>query len=215
MCYAKPGPRCSAHALKTLIAAHEAWGKAHTDTERTTAMKNLKEAEEQYDTTPYGQKDLKNSIHRYDDPDGLYSARLERGIAKRKQMLKSIGTKDSGDIDDNLPTISPNGDKRWYLNGKLHREDDRPAVVSVDGTKEWWVDGKCQRSVSANGDKAWYLNGRLHRDGDKPAYERADGLKEWWVNGERHREGDKPAREWADGAREWWVNGEFINKRYN
>ena len=42
-----------------------------------------------------------------------------------------------------------NGNKSWYLNGKLHREDG-PA-------REW-----------ANGDKVWYLNGKLHRE-DGPA----------------------------------------------
>ena len=49
-----------------------------------------------------------------------------------------------------------NGDKFWYLNGKLHREDG-PAV-------------EC-----ANGDKSWFLNGKLHRE-DGPAIERANGI---------------------------------------
>ena len=44
-----------------------------------------------------------------------------------------------------------NGDKSWYLNGKLHREDG-PAIER------------------ANGDKSWYLNGKLHRE-DGPAVE--------------------------------------------
>ena len=39
-----------------------------------------------------------------------------------------------------------NGDKFWYLNEKLHREDG-PAV-------------EC-----AYGYKAWYLNGKRHREG--------------------------------------------------
>jgi len=41
--------------------------------------------------------------------------------------------------------VFANGDKHWYLNGKLHREDG-PAI-------EW-----------ANGDKSWFLNGQLHRE---------------------------------------------------
>ena len=48
-----------------------------------------------------------------------------------------------------------NGDKFWYLNGKLHREDG-PAIEH------------------ANGDKFWCLNDKLHRE-DGPAIELADG----------------------------------------
>jgi hypothetical protein len=59
--------------------------------------------------------------------------------------------------------VYPNGDKFWYLNDKLHREDG-PAV-------EW-----------ANGDKYWYLNGKRHRE-DGPAVEQANGDKYWYLNG--------------------------------
>ena len=45
--------------------------------------------------------------------------------------------------------VYPNGDKFWWLNGKLHREDG-PAYEG------------------ANGNKSWYLNGKLHRE-DGPA----------------------------------------------
>ena len=34
-----------------------------------------------------------------------------------------------------------NGDKEWYLNGKLHREDG-PAVEYANGTKHWLLNGK-------------------------------------------------------------------------
>jgi hypothetical protein len=56
------------------------------------------------------------------------------------------------------------GDKFWYLNGKLHREDG-PAVEG------------------ASGSKYWYLNGKLHRE-DGPAIERANGSKAWYLNDE-------------------------------
>jgi hypothetical protein len=72
------------------------------------------------------------------------------------------------------------GDKRWYLNGKLHREDG--AAV------EW-----------ANGSKSWWLNGELHRE-DGPALEWADGDKRWYLNGkcvteEEHKAAMNPAVE--------------------
>ena len=37
--------------------------------------------------------------------------------------------------------IDKEGNKRWYLNGKLHREDG-PAIECVNGTKKWYLNGK-------------------------------------------------------------------------
>jgi hypothetical protein len=83
------------------------------------------------------------------------------------------------------------GNKSWYLNDKLHREDG-PAVEGADGSKEW------------------YLNGKLHRE-DGPAIEYASGSKEWLLNDDLHRE-DGPAVEWADGDKEWYLNGEEVTE---
>jgi hypothetical protein len=55
-----------------------------------------------------------------------------------------------------------NGDKEWYKDDKLHREDG-PAIELADGGSEW------------------YLNGQLHRE-DGPAIEYADGNKTWYLN---------------------------------
>ena len=84
----------------------------------------------------------------------------------------------------------PNGDKYWYLNGNLHREDG-PAIECSDGYREW------------------HLNGELHRE-DGPAIEYAGGDKEWYLNGELHRE-DGPAFEWSDGDKQWYLNNEEVH----
>ncbi len=73
-----------------------------------------------------------------------------------------------------------NGDKAWFLNGKLHREDG-PAI---EGT---------------NGYKAWYLNNKRHRE-DGPALEYSRGKKYWYLNGtemteEEHKEAMNPVEE--------------------
>ena len=65
--------------------------------------------------------------------------------------------------------VYASGDKRWHLNGKLHREDG-PAIERADGSKHW------------------YLNGRRHRE-DGPAIERASGEKYWYLNGKGLTEG--------------------------
>jgi len=61
--------------------------------------------------------------------------------------------------------VWPNGDKAWYLNGKLHREDG-PAFEG------------------ANGDKYWWLNGERHRE-EGPAVEHANSGKHWYLNNKR------------------------------
>jgi hypothetical protein len=55
------------------------------------------------------------------------------------------------------------GNKFWYFNGLLHREDG-PAIEGYEGSK------------------AWYLNGKLHRT-DGPAVEWAKGAKDWYIYG--------------------------------
>ena len=87
--------------------------------------------------------------------------------------------------------INKNGDKHWYLNGKLHREGG-PAVEYIDGTK------------------CWYLNGKLHRE-DGPAIEYANGGEEWYIHGFRHRE-NGPAFIGADGFEQWYNNGEYVEE---
>jgi hypothetical protein len=84
------------------------------------------------------------------------------------------------------------GTKKWYLNGKLHREDG-PA---------------CEYS---NGDKEWCLNGELHRE-DGPAVELGNGNKTWWLNGKRHRE-EGPAIEYPNGYKEWYLNGDLLTEK--
>jgi hypothetical protein len=85
--------------------------------------------------------------------------------------------------------IGWDGTERWYLNGKLHREDG-PAVIYARGTQ------------------MWYSNNKLHRE-DGPAIIYADGTQIWYRNGQRHRE-DGPAIIYADGTQNWYHNGECI-----
>jgi hypothetical protein len=81
--------------------------------------------------------------------------------------------------------VYANGNKTWWLNGKLHREDG-PAVECADGHK------------------SWYLKGKRHRE-DGPAIEWAEGIKQWYLNGKLHRE-DGPAVEWVDCSKFWYLN---------
>jgi hypothetical protein len=61
------------------------------------------------------------------------------------------------------PHVDIAGTKRWWSDGKLHREDG-PAVVWVDGSSGWFLDGK------------------QHRE-DGPAVDYPGGAKHWWYDG--------------------------------
>jgi hypothetical protein len=78
------------------------------------------------------------------------------------------------------------GNRRWYLNGVLHRIDG-PACELIEGGKYW------------------YLSGRLHRE-DGPAVELVGGNKGWYLNGELHRI-DGAALEYRDGTQYWHLKG--------
>ena len=61
-------------------------------------------------------------------------------------------------------TVDTDGNKRWKLNGKYHREEG-PAIEYANGTK------------------AWFLTDMRHRE-DGPAIEDVDGNKVWYLNNE-------------------------------
>jgi len=60
------------------------------------------------------------------------------------------------------------GNKFWYLDGELHREDG-PAYEGISGDKEWFIDGE------------------LHRE-DGPACEYFNGTKKWYLYGNQYTE---------------------------
>lgn len=79
------------------------------------------------------------------------------------------------------------GNKLWYLEGILHREDG-PAVEYTTGDKTWYFNGKCHRVDGpaveyTNETKKWFINDKCHRI-DKPAIEPCDGkIYYWYING--------------------------------
>lgn len=52
------------------------------------------------------------------------------------------------------------GTVAWYTNGRLNRDDDKPAVVWVDGTKEFYKNGRLYR-VEWNVHPDYYRRGNL------------------------------------------------------
>ena len=110
---------------------------------------------------------------------------------EKLKMNKTIQVKDFSELPKDFTGIAEfvDGTKSWWLNGKLHRENDLPAMEFPNGSKHW------------------FLNGKLHRENDLPAVEHVNGHKEWWLNGLVHRE-TGPAIEWSDGTKKWYLNGQ-------
>lgn len=85
-------------------------------------------------------------------------------------------------MSDN-PVIDEYGNKRWFKDGKRHREDG-PAEIRHDGTERWFINGKKHRIggpavTKRNGTEFWwYQDGLLHRT-DGPAIIGTDN-KLWW-----------------------------------
>jgi hypothetical protein len=107
------------------------------------------------------------------------------------------------------PRIDQYGDRRWYVDGLLHRPDG-PAVERLDGTRVWYLSGRRHRVngpaiEQQDGSRLWYDNDQLHRV-DGPAVELASGTREWYVHDQLHR-ADGPAIEKPDGSREWFLVG--------
>ena len=83
------------------------------------------------------------------------------------------------------------GDKFYYINGKLHNPDG-PAIV--------WADG----------DKEHYINGERHNP-HGPAFSDADGHKEHWINGQLHNP-HGPAVIRANGRKSYYINGKRLTE---
>lgn len=107
------------------------------------------------------------------------------------ELKKFNACKKKSSFKNKCGVIIKNGNKSWYKNGQLHREDG-PAVECADGTKIWYRNDQVHRENGPaieciNGTKIWYFNGKLHRK-DGPAVEHVDGIKSWFINGQEFSE---------------------------
>ncbi|MDE1153077.1 MAG: hypothetical protein PW788_11120 [Micavibrio sp.] len=74
-------------------------------------------------------------------------------------------------------------------NEEYHREGDLPAMLTADGDKGWYIHGKLHRigaPAVEHKDGGWeyFENGECHRDG-APAVHRADGTEDYYIRGHK------------------------------
>jgi hypothetical protein len=139
MCYAKPGPRCSAHAAEKMIKAKRNMRILQNDKDLSigsfeTLQRRYIEAEEEFDATPAGKRQLQRQIR---DSEGrmldAYRLRLERGVALRKAQLVAINSEDKGDVVHEAfaaPTSAPSY-SHWVKQFPADN-DERPALKNSD-----------------------------------------------------------------------------------
>ena len=133
----------------------------------------------------------------YDFPFRLCEVRIgDNFITKRNQTAAeeiTIIREIVGDELKNTHTkvVEKNGNVYWYVEGKLHSVDDKPAVITH------------------HGNNYWYSKGAIHRDGDLPAVVTGHGNLRWFKNGICHRDGNLPAVIRRNGQKYWSVNGRF------
>jgi hypothetical protein len=104
-------------------------------------------------------------------------------------------------------------DFTYYLNGKIHRDNDEPAMMFEDGTARWYQHGLTHRdndkpAYITNTIEYWYQYGKLHRDNDKPALIDEYGNHEWYQHGKLHRDNDMPALI-GKCERKWYHHGKL------
>ena len=101
-------------------------------------------------------------------------------------ILSEIAKRDSGRTCELITDICGTYIQYSLFDRRTHREN-LPAVIHLDGGKIWWLNGVLHRdddkpAVLIFGDQEWYQNGKQHRDNNRPAVIYSDGRKEWWVN---------------------------------
>jgi hypothetical protein len=112
MCYKKPGPRCSSHALAQLSKAkldfieyensindHQS---KNVQKEFLIRRKNIQKLEDEYYTTPAGLKELNESLEQEQDMIKKFQIqnRINLCLNKRQAQLKAIKAKDDYDNHD-------------------------------------------------------------------------------------------------------------------
>ena len=112
MCYAQPGPRCSAYAKNELKRAKKLYAETFanpdaSDEKKGAAVTNFQTAVELFDSTNAGQKSLKRKIEETGDPDGLLQLRKDRGELVRKSQLEAYRKNQADRVEaDGTPDCS-------------------------------------------------------------------------------------------------------------
>lgn len=139
MCYPKPGPRCSHHALEALRGAEKDLEQTSAPESYQSAREALERAQNDYDTTPRGLEELKSQVAQ-DPTDAMSAYRLELAQKTRAAQLE-LYTKSQGF----LPT-------RRVRRG-CNTPEDRPFIDELDEAGLKWRERLNEEEARA---VSWY-----------------------------------------------------------
>ena len=126
-------------------------------------------------------------------------------LVKKEKIIYEVH-KDYGHYNSCLPDKDHYLCEAYYVDNKVHREDDLPAII-VEGTYKTWriggtmhrINGPAHINNHGSKDMAWMQNNKYHREGDKLAfYHKFNAfiggkpcvcvIIEWFINGKLHRD---------------------------
>lgn len=114
----------------------------------------------------------------------------------------------------NGPAVETHDHEEWWLNGKIHRSDDKPASIYKTGEKYWYKDGVLHRDIGPAVEtlttNEYWINGQKHRE-DGPAMI-GPGYQIYYRNNSPHRI-DGPAVIRDNGKNEYYINGKSIDEK--
>lgn len=102
MCYAYPGPRCSAHAASALKRAREKYDAIPSESTdlKSASYIDYCEKRDAFYSTPRGQKWLERQIQKTGDPDGSLRLAQEVGANERTAALEAFQRYDPTELEE-------------------------------------------------------------------------------------------------------------------
>jgi len=146
MCYPKPGPRCSAHAMKRLAKANLALKNTPSSfgADREVyfkAKEEVAEAQKEYDSTPAGLKELERRAAQYSfRAKEEYLTRLTLGKLLREQQLAAIKAIDKGDLPHEMKHPESNYGENQVKTSLVRNAIDKDSPLleeMVDESSAW------------------------------------------------------------------------------
>ena len=88
-------------------------------------------------------------------------------------------------MEDKYEThITSNGSNFYYKNGKSHRDDDLPAIEFFNGNKEWYIEGRLHRidgpALIWKNKIKWFYEGKEINCSNQKDFERIINLNLFW-----------------------------------
>jgi hypothetical protein len=166
MCYPKPGPRCSSHALLALttekMELSNLYSKEGRDiTKVLKQLKKIEKLEEVYDTTPAGLQELEERLALTSSTDKIKTFQLQSRLTtmtkRRENQLKALkkAQRDAGEISHEATAFVEYGDQD-FPTILTSVPNDSPRITNLLNDSTNWVNTLTPEEVKAT---RWYTKG--------------------------------------------------------